>query len=456
MPNLLDGNGLQVASFSEITRGIITKLQAVFGSDINTDPATPDGQTINIFAQVVEDMLEVLLDVYNIFFPDSCYGVSCDQLFALNGITRKPGSYTRTWVQLVIAQALTLPGVDQVAPFTMADDAGNPFQLVATTAFPAAGTYSVLVEAETFGQVLVLPDTINNILTPTAGVTSVNNPAFSVTTSGAVITSDYTVTGISTTAGMTPNMDVNCADFPAGTVVVSVDSSSQITVSEQSTGTGTVSLTVSTPVTVVGNAQENDLQFKIRRAKSFNLQTVGPSDAIRAAVLGLADVSDCVVMENDTGSTADGVAAHGIWVIVTGGTAAEIAQAIYSKKAGGSAMTGAQTHNVTRPQGNVFTARWDFSLTERLYVRATLNPKVPGTVFDLTVDAAALAAALTYKLLENPQIGDIVAAMAVIEPGAVLSNAQVSVDGSTWLNIVSPSDFQHYFTLALADVTLTQ
>ncbi len=45
--------------------------------------------------------------------------------------------------------------------------------------------------------------------------------------------------------------------------------------------------------------------------------------------------------------------------------------------------------------------------------------------------------------------------MAIIEPRAILSVVNVSTDGSTWENIVSPSDAQHYFTLSATNIALT-
>lgn len=457
MPNTLNANGLTVNSFSEIVDALVAGLRDIYGTDINVNPNAPDGQRVNIFAQAVEDMLEALLDVYNIFFVDSAYGVILDQLVAINGITRKAGSFTETFVQVTVTQALTLPGQDTSTPFTVADDAGNEYQLVASYVFGAAGTATLRFAATLLGQSQVTVNTITNIITTTLGVSSVANPSFSVTTSGHVTNGQPQVTALANTTGMTPGMDLTSAGFPAGTTVVSVDSSSQITASQNANATATVSITVATPGTLVGDAEETDVQLKVRRAKSFYLQTVGPADAIRAALLALADVSDAFVAENDTGSPVSGVPAHGVWIIVNGGTAAEIGQAIYAKKMPGCAMTGAQSFVVSRPAGNTQTVNWDNAVAQALTVRATLNSRIPGLVFDLATDEQKLAAALLYKLGQSPALGDVVQAMATIEPNAVLSTVNVSKDGgSTWEDIVSPNDFQHYFTAAAADMHLTQ
>lgn len=460
MPNQIDANGLQVASQTEIIDAVTAELQAVFGTDINVNPNSPDGQFININTQAVVDMLETLLDVYNIFFVDSAYGVILDQLVALNGLTRKQGSFTQVYVQVTATQALTLPGQDTTTPFTVADDAGNQYQLVTSYAFGAAATVTLLFEAVLLGQVQVLSNTIDNIVTTTLGITAVNNPSFTTTTPGTVTSGSPIITGIATTAGITPGMMITDASgfFPAGTKVLSVDSLTQITATANATGGAptTENITVATPATIVGVPEETDIQLKVRRAKSFALQSTGPADAIRAAILAVADVSDAYVAENDTAVDAAGVPAHGVWIIVNGGTGSEVGQAIYAKKMPGCAMVGAQTFIVNRPQGNTFTAKWDNALPENFYVRATLNPRFAGQLFDLVTDSQKLADALLYKLGENASIGDVVQAMFLIEPNAVLSTVNVSTDGSTWEDILTASDFQHFFFLPVANITLTE
>lgn len=460
MPNQLNANGLQVDSLSEIVDNLTTALQAVYGDDINVAPNSPDGQLINIFATSVEDMLETLLDTYNIFFVDAAYGVILDQLVALNGLTRNPGSFTEVFVQVTATQALTLPGQDMPTPFTVADDAGNQYQLVTTYVFGAAAVATLKFVAVLLGQVEVLPNTIDNIVTTTIGVSAVNNPIFTVTTPGTITNGSPIITGIADTTGITVGMDLASASgfFPAGTQVLSVDSSSQITATANATGGAPTieNITVNTPPTDVGVPQETDVQLKVRRAKSFYLQTVGPAQSIRSALLATAGVSDAYVAENVTAVDAAGVPAHGVWIIVNGGANADIGEAIYAKKAPGCNMAGSQSFIVNLPQGNTFTAKWDNAESENFYVRATLNARFAGEIFDTGADEVALAAALLYKLGEKPSIGDVILAMAVIEPDAVLSSVNVSTDGSTWVDIITPSDFQHYFFLPAANVALTQ
>lgn len=393
MPNLLDANGLTVNSTSEIVANLTAAFQAIYGPDINVGPNSPDGQLIGILAQSIQDNLQLLVQVYNSFAVDSAFGVILDQRVALSGIVRDQGSYTLAYVDVTASSAITIPGQDVLISnpnaqvFTVADTAGNQFQLQTSHVFSGAGSASLAFIAVTLGQIQTTPNTIQTIVTVTPGIASVNNP---------------------TTAS-----------------------------------------------DVEGIPEETDPQLKIKQAKSYFLQAQAPADAIRAALLAVPDCVDAYVAENDTASPSLGVPAHGLWIIVNGGSTANIGTAIYIKKNPGCALTGAQSYTVVRPQGNTFVSQWDNALTQPLYVRATLVPKIPGQTFDLAADKVALANALVYKLGENPSLGDVVLAMQVIEPLAVLTTVNVSIDGSTWADIVSPTTFQNYFLTLAANITLT-
>lgn len=388
MPNTLDANGLQVNSVTDITAELVAGMQAIFGSDINVSQNSPDGQLIGIFAQAAADILEVLLDVYNSFSVETAFGVTLDQRVALNGLSRRAGTFTIIPILVTVDRALNLAGLDGLGTgqiFTIADDAGNQFQLIATHAFGGAGNATLNFQAVTIGQVETTLNTITNQVTTVLGVTSVNNP---------------------------------------------------------------------NPPVSIGVNEETDAQLKIRHGQSFYLAANGPAAAIEAALLAVPDVIDAFVPENDTGSPANGVPAHGIWVIVNGGTNAEIGQAIYSKKMPGCAMAGAQSFVVSRPNGTTFTAQWDTAVQENLYVKFSLTAKHAGAAFNVDVVKAALAAALLYKLNGDPNVGDVVIALNTIVPDFIVTNPGVSSDGITYSDIITPSDFKHFFVADASRITI--
>ena len=177
MPNQLDNTGLTVKTLTEIIDEITVAMQVIYGSDINVDPNSPDGQQINLYAQAARDQLELLVQIFNSFDPDSVSGTLLDRRFALNGVSRTAGTYTIQPVSITVDQSLTLYGLDQSVEdvFTVEDDNGNQFYLVTTIALDDE-TQSLPFRAVEIGLVETLQNTITNQVTITTGVTVVNNP----------------------------------------------------------------------------------------------------------------------------------------------------------------------------------------------------------------------------------------------------------------------------------------
>lgn len=392
MASIIDQTGLTIESKLQIVADLVADMQAIYGADINVDSNSPDGQLINIFAQAIEDMLELLLDTFNSFAIDTAYGTRLDQLVALNGLARKQGTYTQAQVVITANAAVTIPGLDQTVqtPFTVADNAGNQFQLVASHVFSGAGNATLTFQAVDIGDVETTANTITNIVTSTLGTTTANNP--------------------------------------------------------------------STSADIIGVDEETDAQLRVRQSQSFNLASTGPSDSMESALRNIADVVDAYVVENNTAGSVGGVAAHSVWPIVVGGTNLEIGSAIYAKKSPGCGLKGSVTTVITRPNGSSFTAQWDVGIAQGLRIKFSVIWRGAQMMSNSDI-ATALAAALAYKLGENPTIGDIVQAMAVIAPTAIVtidSTTQgVSTDGITWASLVTPTDAQHYFTVSVSNITVT-
>lgn len=186
MPNSLDANGLQVVTQNEVVEELTSDFQTIYGADINVDSNSPDGQIINIFAQMIEDLYETVSQVYTSFDPDQAIGTVLDQRCAINGIQRKAGTYTYVMVDVVTDRSVTLAGLDQNTvedSYTISDSEGNQFALANTTSI-SAGSNSLRFRAVNVGSVEVLPNTITTPVTIILGVLSVNNPA------GAVVQGD--------------------------------------------------------------------------------------------------------------------------------------------------------------------------------------------------------------------------------------------------------------------------
>jgi hypothetical protein len=178
MPNSIGPTGLTITTQTEQVTNFTTGMQSIYGADINLSSNTPDGQMMMIFIQAVLDLAALLQQINNMFDPDNAVGVILDQRVAINGIQRQAGTFTVTNVTITVSQALNLYGLDQsVQPvYTVADNAGNQWQLQTTQHLSAPGTYVFSFQAATVGAVLTTINTISVPVTIVLGVTTINNP----------------------------------------------------------------------------------------------------------------------------------------------------------------------------------------------------------------------------------------------------------------------------------------
>ncbi len=178
MPNQITSSGLETQTQAELVTQFTSAFEAIYGADINLASDTPDGQMMMIFIQVVLDVLGLLTQIYNSFDPDQAIGVVLDQRVAINGIQRQAGTFTTTNVTVVTSQALNLFGLDQgnQQVYTVADNAGNQWQLIESFSAPGPGTYVLAFQASNPGAVLTVPNTITVPVSIVLGVSSLNNP----------------------------------------------------------------------------------------------------------------------------------------------------------------------------------------------------------------------------------------------------------------------------------------
>jgi len=104
---------------------------------------------------------------------------------------------------------------------------------------------------------------------------------------------------------------------------------------------------------VLGQNVESSSAFEARRAASVEQNSIGSLPSILGAVLNVSGVVDAYVTENataapvNTGVTNFPLAANSVYVAAVGGSTADVAKAIWSKKPPGCAYNGNTTVTVT-------------------------------------------------------------------------------------------------------------
>lgn len=392
MSDILDSNGLQTKTLSELREELVENYKLIYGNDINTDQNTPDGQIIDIEAQVGVDLREILQQVNSGFDPDQALGRVLDQRVAINGISRNEGTYTFQNVEITTDRALNLIGLDdqsnELNPtvsglFTVKDDAGTLFYLLESQTIVAAGTYSFNFRAAEIGQVEVIPNTITTAETVIAGVTLVNNPS-------------------------------------------SANS--------------------------IGVDEETDAQLKARRRISTAISSIGFLDGLEGALNNLEGVTTAIVYENDTNIVdSDGTDPHTIWAIIEGGDPADIGEVIYAKKTAGCGMRGAQTVLVPRTDNRNYTVNFDRPGNEDLYIRFAITST--DTIDEENIKLQIVQNVL-WDIGQDADAGTITCAVKEINNNYIVTGMQVSDDGATWLEVVNVASVQNRFVNDVTRITI--
>lgn len=388
MSNTIGPQGLTIQTLPQIIAQLTAGFQAIYGTDINTAPNSPDGQMILLFAQAKLDTLQLIAAMNSAWDPDNATGVNLDRVCAYNGVQREAGTYTQQSVFLtVVSTGTTIAGRDTSDfPYTVADGQGNQYQSLSTITFPAPGTYIVFFQAALLGPV---QSAIGSITVP---VTIIPGIVGAINTSGP---------------------------------------------------------------TSVGVNEETDPNLRIRRQFSVSLPSRGYWQGLKGALLDVDGVAYAQVYENNGSSTdANGTPSHSIWCVVdvTGSDTTEIyddvANAIYVKRNAGCGLRGSESIIINQLSGPPFDVLFDNSILQNLWFRAQVAP-ITGTV-DLSYVASQILTAFgtSYGIGDAADASSIVAFIKALVPNCYVTTEGVSINGSSYLAIVNPTDLQHQFNIS--------
>lgn len=178
--------GLTIPSYQDIFNDNIAQFLKIYGSNQYVGVDSAIYQLLAIFSLKMSDVLKALQFVYNQSSPNTAVGAGLDRIIKLNGMARKPFSFS-----LVI---LTLTGtVGAVIPAGSAalDTNGNLWVIGGGVVIPGGGSINVNAQATLPGSITANAGQINTIATPVAGWTGVTNNAAS--TPGTPIETDSQV-----------------------------------------------------------------------------------------------------------------------------------------------------------------------------------------------------------------------------------------------------------------------
>ena len=204
---------------------------------------------------------------------------------------------------------------------------------------------------------------------------------------------------------------------------------------------------------VTGDVGESDSEFRRRRNQSMAVPSQGFDDSMQSQLLNLDNVTEAKVFQNRTGSTVDGIPAHTVWVVVKGGDSDEIGQVIYANIPPGIPMQGSESVVITKPSGSTETVYYDLPTAVDLYISVTI--KLTGGAIDEDYLKEQLSQ-LNFEIGQAVESANITTEIKnIIGNNGAPYNVELSNDGLTFEEIVTPGRLDGYFTVSTANISVT-
>lgn len=140
----ITNSGLTIDRLDVIIQRLQEGMQSIYGSDINVDPDTPDGQFISIYAQEIADLNELIAGAYAFSDPTKAMGKWLDIQVKYVGIERKQATYSYLNDVKVVAEIGTIIPSGSI----YSDPNDTLWQTIASTTVKSNPTYIQLQSSE--------------------------------------------------------------------------------------------------------------------------------------------------------------------------------------------------------------------------------------------------------------------------------------------------------------------
>lgn len=158
-------------SYDDIVAELRILYRSIYGSDVNLDNDSQDGQWIAVQAQQIYDVNIGAVAVYNQYSPTTARGAALSSQVKINGIRRKTPSNS----QAVVTIGGTVGTIIEAGVVGDNQNLQTQWALPATVTIPGAGTIDVTATCTALGSTGAGAGTLTQILTPTRGWQSVTN-----------------------------------------------------------------------------------------------------------------------------------------------------------------------------------------------------------------------------------------------------------------------------------------
>lgn len=328
MPFGLLTTGFAPMSLSDVQDDLEAAWRAEFGANADLAADSPDGQVVGIMSERFALLWELAQAVYDAYAPDLAEGAALDEVCAITGTTRRPATFSTV--------TLTATGTNGTVLST-----GREASVVDT------GAHFVTLAPAT-------------LLTTTAWSGAVPVSVGDRRTNGGNVY-QCTSAGVTAAAGGPTGNGQDILDGTArwrflGQGTADVDVAAQAAETGPTLGLSNTITVIETPVSgwtgvtnvldaETGTDVETDAALRIRRAIELGSEGASTLNAIRAAILRVTGVTECVVFQNQTNSDSTDtppLPPKSFEAIVRGGADQDIWDAIFANQPVGIQAFGAE------------------------------------------------------------------------------------------------------------------
>ena len=394
-PPSIGSAGFVAPSFSDILNKLISDFLATFGSACDLGNQSPDYQDLAIRAKMDNDCVQAIQSVYLSFNPQTAIGPALDLCGRLIGTARKSATYSIALVTLT-----GTPGTI-ITLGVVRDVNGNYWSMASPATIGSGGAVVVQATAQQLGNTTANPGDINQIVTPTAGWTSVTNAA--AATPGSPNETDSAYRARLAISQTKPSLTMRAGTAAA---VAEVLGFTRSVIYENQYGYTTSYGFCHTANSDGGsppnaNVVDLDVGYPFDATMVGKLITINGTARTIAGYLGPSKLTLTTAPGTQTGASfyiGDGIAlgpAHSITCVVEGGDSSDIAQAIYGNRGIGPYTNGSTSVLVTDPEnpGAAMTIRFFVLAYAPIFVTLNVH-QLSG--FTSATQAAIQAAVASY------------------------------------------------------------
>lgn len=377
-------NGFALKRLDEITADIHARLKDGWGTDTTIDPQSLIGVLVTSFSDELAAVWEVAQDAYFAMYPMSASGVNLDNAMQFGGVTRLRKARTIYSLCCEGADGTSIPYGSLVKSTTQPpkqlqcskqqEISKNSFRKVFIVCTPEAGTYTLILNDETYSYEATDTDTEESIifaLDSALGTSSLFHAAsFNADTERYELLIEDSNGYSDNSVILSPNLEVSLC---TSNILFETLDYGEIVLPNGSIAEIVTLLDGWTSVTndkepVLGRLDETDAEARQSYIKRIAVRSDNMLSSITSAIYNdVQGVEYVTGYENDTNTTdSEGRPPHSIEIIVQGGSDGDIADKILAKKVVGITTHGSSKVEIVDEYKNSHII--SFSRPSKLYV----------------------------------------------------------------------------------------